>query len=201
MYKITKSNHIITDMHDPVWDKAQTAEVICENWKIEGCYKPPYTTAKLMYSELGLHVKMTTNEKNLRAVEAKQNGPICEDSCMEFFIRPNENDPRYINFEINPTAVPYISVRYDRYKYEFLPDKAEAFGIVSEVTPTLWTLFYTIPFEVIDRIFGSHTNKMYGNFYKCGDKTERMHYASYYPIHDERADFHLPETFGEFELE
>lgn len=199
MYKINKADHIVNDIHDPVWSSAQVAEIMTVNWD-QPKYLPK-TTAYLLYSDLGLHIKMVTDERPLRATETEQNGRICEDSCMEFFIRPNENDPRYINFEINPIGTMYLSVRYDRYDFEYLPETADFFGIVSEITPDTWTLMYTIPFDYIDSIFGTHTNRMLGNFYKCGEKTTHPHLLTYYPVKHPNPDFHIPSTFGDFILE
>lgn len=200
MYKIQKSDHIINSIHDPIWKEAERADIMTINWDIEGYTYLPKTVAYVMYSEKGLHVKMTTDEKPLRATETTHNGRICEDSCMEFFIRPNENDPRYINFEINPIGTMYVSIRYDRYDFEYLSESAEYFNLVSEITSDSWALMYTIPFDYIDRLYGAHTKNMLGNFYKCGGRTEHPHYASYFPVKLEEPDFHIPSTFGEFVL-
>ena len=44
---------------------------------------------------------METDEEEIVARCRTQNGNVCGDSCMELFIRPNENDERYINIEFN----------------------------------------------------------------------------------------------------
>ena len=44
--------------------------------------------AKLCWDETGIHVNLQTKEKNIRCQELQPLDPICEDSCLEFFIRP-----------------------------------------------------------------------------------------------------------------
>ena len=201
MYKVNKIDRPITGIHDEMWDRAEVADVMTVNWIKPGYDYLPTTTARMVYSDVGLHVKMTTDERPLRAYTSQQNGNVYEDSCMEFFISPQASDPRYINFEINPIGTMYISLRYDRYNFEFLHENSEFFGIVSEITPTSWTLCYTVPFSFLDGIFGGHSQTMRGNFYKCGDETGHPHLASYFPVKTEKSDFHVPSTFGEFVLE
>ena len=64
-----------------------------------------------------------------------------------------------------------------------------------------WVLQFCIPFEFVNEVFTNHTKTMYGNLYKCGDETQKMHYATYYPIDTQSPDYHRPEFFGEFVLD
>ena len=197
MYIIKKADHHITDIFDKAWESANVAEISRLNWsEYNRC---PNTTAKIMYSDYGIHVQMKTDENPITATRRVQNSDVCEDSCMEFFFRPNEADPRYINLEFNPFATMYFGVRTDRYNFEN-PDKdKDFFEAVSHVDEKYWILQYTVPFAYIDEVFGGHTKQMYGNIYKCGG--EKPHYATFYPVNTEKPDFHLPETFGSFVLE
>ena len=198
MYKVKKADHKITDMTDAAWGMAEVAEVSLDNWdeKINNITM----IARLLYSDYGIHVKLTTDEKELIAVQRKQNSPVCDDSCMEFFFRPNENDPHYINFEINPFGTMYMSVRTSRKDFYFPCEDKKYFGVVSEVGPEEWSVIFTVPFEFVDREIGGYTKIMYGNFQKCGGDITR-HHLTYYPIKTEKPDFHRPEYFGPFELE
>ena len=38
--------------------------------------------------------------------------------------------------------------------------------------------------------------KIVGNFYKCADGTDSMHFVSWSPIPTAKPDFHRPEFFG-----
>ncbi len=199
MYIIKKTDKKITDIFDKAWEEAAVAnlDIQCE----ERYTYMPKTSAKMLYSDYGLHVQMVTEEKPLLARFREQNNMVCKDSCMELFIRPNENDMRYLNFEFNPFGTMYFAIRTGRPDKVF-PDKDKSFfEVQSYVDDKKWTLQFVIPFAFIDEVYGGHTDKMYGNFFKCGDETEVMHYCSYYPVAPGDADFHRSEYFGEFALE
>lgn len=199
MYIIKKTSDKIVSIKDKAWENANVAEVNVRNW--EGYAKAPKTEAKLLYSDFGIHVQLMTDENPLRATVREQNGPVCKDSCMEFFVRPNENDPRYVNIEINPFGTMYLGLRTSRHDCVHPEYDKDYFEIQSYVDNEKWMLQFVIPFEIIKEIFGGHTKTMYGNLYKCGDETESPHYATYYPITSENPDYHRPECFGEFVLE
>lgn len=199
MYCIKKSADRIADICDPIWETAERAVIDTINW---GDYASmPRTEARLLYSDYALHVRMETDEKPLLARHTAQNSTVCCDSCMELFIRPNENDKRYINMEFNPFGTMYLGVREGR-EGVVHPDKTrDYFDVKSHVDDEKWVLQFSVPFEFIDEIFGTHTRKMYANLYKCGDETECEHYVSYAPIESAAPDFHRPESFVPFVLE
>lgn len=199
MYIIRKIKNNISCIDDKIWNIANVANIDKINWSEFGCI--PKTTAKLLYNDYGIYVQIETDEKPLLARYCKQNDKVCDDSCMEFFFRPNENDPRYLNFEFNPFGTMFFAVRTSRYD-PIYPDKDKKyFNVKSYVDDKGWVLQFCIPFELIGEIFSSHTKTMYGNLYKCGDETSKIHYATYYPITIKEPDYHRPEFFGEFVLE
>ena len=197
MYKVKKVDKKLTEINDNLWDIAEVAEVSLDNWG-QNEYTPKMT-ARILYSDYGLHVKMTTDEDNLVATYRNQNSDVCLDSCMEFFFRANENDPRYCNFEFNPFGTMYISTRTSRTVFSFPEVDKRFFEVQSEVGPEEWSVMFSVPFDFIDREHGGHTKRMLGNFYKCGGT--RRHFLTYYPVKHPVPDFHRPEYFGDFELE
>ena len=197
MYTIKEVETPVCDIFDKVWETAEVAKVEIINWA-EHTYKPDMT-ARILYSEYGLHIKLSTNEDPIVARKRRQNEQVCEDSCMEFFFRPNANDDRYFNFELNAFGTMYMSVRRSREDFYYPQEDKKYFKVVSDVGPDEWSVMFTVPFEFIDRELGGHTKKIYGNLYKCGG--DKKHYLTYYPVGTERPDFHRPEYFGEFELE
>ncbi len=180
------------------WEDAQVANISINNWK-QFCYCPK-TTGRLLYNDYGIYVRLETEEKPLLARKTEQNSPVCTDSCMEIFIRPNENDPRYMNFEFNPFGTMYLAVRTSRADPVYPAEDKNYFQVESRVDEKSWVLQFVIPFEFIHKIYGSHTNRMFANLYKCGEDTEKEHYLSYLPLHPEQVDFHRSEYFGEFIL-
>ena len=199
MYMIKKVDHRIHCMKDTAWEQANVADVTCINWEeFSWC---PKTQAKILYSDYGLHIQLQTDEKDLVATYRTQNSAVCDDSCMEFFFRPNENDKRYFNFEFNPFGTMYFGFRYDRYDYVNPEEDKQFFEVKSYVDENLWTVQFTVPFAYIENMVGGYTKNMFGNIYKCASGTDHEHYATYYPVKTEHPDYHLPETFGAFVLE
>ena len=199
MYTVKKASKVIECAFDKEWEKAEVARVETGNW--EGYSKVYNVTAQLLYSEKGLHVRMETDEKPLRITQTEQNAAVCEDSCMEFFFKGNKDSDKYFNFEFNAMGTMYLGFRTGRYDNEPPTEDAKYFGVQSTITPEKWVLFYTVPFEFIEKYYGSYTKEMLGNFYKCGDKTVKKHLQSYYPMKTEKPDFHRPEYFGSIVLE
>ena len=199
MYIIKKTQNRIECINDKAWESAEVAKIDTVNWA--GYGDCPNTTAKLLYNDYGIYVRFETDEKPLLARFSGQNDAVCRDSCMEFFVRFNENDPRYFNFEFNPFGTMYLALRTSRNDSEHPLEDKKYFNVKSYVDEEKWVLQFTIPFEFADKKLGGHTQKMYGNLYKCGDETENPHYASYYPVLTEAPDYHRPEYFGEFILE
>jgi len=199
MYTIKKASKKIECPYDSEWDKAEVIEIKVNNWS--HLTYVPNTTAKLMYSDYGIHVRMETDEDPIYATHTKQNGDICTDSCMELFIRPNENDPRYINFEFNPFGTMYLGLCTSRYDYTNPDYDKYYFEVKNDVNYKKWVLNYTIPFEFINSIFGSYTKTMYANMYKCGDGVNTTHRVTCFPVGTEKPDFHRPEYFQKIVLE
>ena len=199
MYIIKKTGNNINCINDVAWDSANVANIDKVNWQEYGCV--PKTTGKLLYNDYGIYVQLETDEKPLLARCCNQNDKVCCDSCMEFFFRPNENDPRYFNFEFNPFGTMYFAIRTSRFDPVY-PDKDKKyFNVKSYVDDKTWVLQFCIPFEFIDEVFDGHTKTIYGNLYKCRDETPNTHYATYYPITTEKPDYHRPDFFGGFVLE
>ncbi len=199
MYTIKKTDTKITDLFDAAWEKAECANVDTINWPAYD-YNPGMQ-ARLLYSDYGIHIKLTTQEQPLLARETKQNGNIYKDSCMEFFFSPKAEDKRYINFEINPFGTMYLAIRTGRTDPSFPTEDKRYFGIVSDVTDKEWSLCFTVPFAFIEKYFGGCDKVFRGNIYKCGDETVREHYVTYYPMPINPPDYHRSDCFGEFVLE
>ena len=160
-------------------------------------------TAQVCYDADALYLRLAAKEKDIRAEE---NGPLgmpCQDSCLEFFFSPMEEDPRYFNFEFNPVKCMFLglgSCRYDSVR--LLPSAAEElFNPCPVLTENGWEITYQIPYSFINLFFKGFAvapgKKMRGNFYKCGDFTAREHYFAWNPVNNPTPDFHRPEFFGE----
>ncbi len=173
---------------------------INEVW--ENYYPSPYhTEARVVHSRDGITVKFTTDEWPLRADRTTKNSMICEDSCLEFFITPNEEEEQFINFEINPFGVAHVGIGKDRHERTLLdfddyPLRRESF-IRAEKE---WSLLLFVPYSFLDAHFSSRGKTMKANFYKCGDFTVKKHFSVWNPIEVEIPDYHRPEFFGRLDL-
>lgn len=199
MYTIKRTDRKITSIWDKNWENAQLAEIKQCPWAGR---EPNFnTSARILYDDYGMYVRLETDEPNPVAQRTEQNSDVCEDSCMEFFISPNENDAHYINFEFNAYGTMYMSVRASRHEFFFPPMDRSYFEVQSYVDNKRWVLQFVIPFAFCEKYFGAYTKNMRGNLYKCGTKGDQKHNATYYRIDTPAPDYHLPEFFGPFVLE
>ena len=181
------------------WNQIDFAEVNFSPWQD---YASPYNTlAQVVYDGEGLYVHLQTDERKLRAVNTEKNSIVCEDSCMELFFSPDSNDTRYFNIEINPLGTMLVYVSNGRDNFEHIEFDEETFNVKSVITYDGWELYYKIPYSFIRKHFKNITDIMYGNFYKCGDKTYREHYGCWNPVEIEYPEFHCRQYFGKLIFE
>lgn len=157
--------------------------------------------AQICWDEEALYVRMVAVEPHIRA---KENGPlasVCRDSCLEFFFRPSERLD-YFNIEINPNKAIYLGFATGGHNLIRLISSSvkKQMNIRVFMTKKGWTLSYRVPFSFIQRFFpdfkAEEGGKIYGNCYKCGDKTVKEHYLAWNPIVNDDPAFHMPEQFG-----
>ena len=157
-------------------------------------------TAQVCYDADALYLRLAAKEKDIRAEE---NGPLgmpCQDSCLEFFFSPMEEDPRYFNFEFNPLKALYLGFGAERSTRvrQIVRDVDASFAPKPFFTEDGWGIEYRIPLSfmrVYDPDFEFY-GKKYGNFYKCGDLTEVPHYLAWSPLSSETPDYHRRQDFG-----
>jgi hypothetical protein len=140
----------------------------------------------------------------MRAHAVNDQEAVWEDSCVEFFMKSDEN---YRNFEFNSLGVCLSAVGPNRSSRTPLPaselDQILRFSsLTMESLPAEgekcdWELTVAIPLSLLAVKAGT---KFSGNFYKCGDLTSVPHFLSWAPISTPNPDFHRPEFFAEIEL-
>ena len=147
-----------------------------------------------------LLVVLRAKEEDIRAEHRTPPAPVHEDSCLEFFFRPAEED-RYLNFEINPNGCMHIGFGRERAGRELIlpPDARNLFGIRTGRTPEGWEAAYRIPADFLRTFYPGFTctGTLRANVYKCGDRTAHPHYLAWNPVNTAAPDFHRPECFGE----
>ena len=151
---------------------------------------------QICWDDEAFYLRQEAVEANIRREESGPLAPVCDDSCLEFFIRPTERMD-YFNIEINPNRAIYLGfgdclpnlIRLQ------VPNVQELFDIQVEMTDKGWVLTYKVPFSFIRRFFPDFAPAE-GNTYKCGDATVHPHYIAWSPIDRYESTFHSPEQFG-----
>ena len=95
-------------------DLSRAEKALISNSKWTEGYAPE-AYAQLIYIEgRGCVLKMTAMEENPKAEYTKYNDPVYKDSCLEFFVRFNSENPKYMNFEMNSNGAFLAAIRTDR---------------------------------------------------------------------------------------
>lgn len=174
------------------------------NWPDEYPYHP-LTVASLAHDDEAIYIDFFVRCNYLRAVNYKNNGPVHQDSCVEFFVAPHGRTP-YYNFEFNCIGTIHAACRTDRHNGHALTDEqldsvrryASAGSRPFEELEGLftWNLCAAIPLSLIGLEWKGEPIEIMGNFYKCADLTSFPHFLSWAPIDTPNPDFHRPEFFA-----
>lgn len=218
VYKVDKLIQSINI--DANWNKSQWQNIEAINIKNFMGELPsfcPSVQAKMIYNNENIFIIFRVSDRYVRCITKDINGPVWEDSAVEFFFAPDTSLPlRYFNLEINCGGTPLMH-------YNLLPRKEfkkisiediEKIEIAHslptivdpEITePVTWTIEYRIPIEVI-RKYSNVTQPKPGiiwraNFYKIADKTSHPHYLTWSKVDNDKPDFHLPQFFGILKFE
>lgn len=174
----------------------------------------PLTEAKLAYDDRGLQLFFRVQDRFVRAVNTRLHGPVCKDSCVEFFFEP-EGRPGYFNLEINCAGTPLMFfVRYPttaggaRQVTPLSPSQMEQVSIRASLPkfipieirkPLTWWVQATIPFAVLADFLGPlgelEGRTWRANFYKIASHTSQPHWGCWSPI-KKVLSFHQPRYFA-----
>jgi hypothetical protein len=175
------------------------------NW--EGYDYRPDVALSAAYGKHEIYLKYYITENYFKAEKTGTNEMVCEDSCVEFFVSPDD-DGIYYNLEFNAIGTCLLGSGHGR-----SDSKRASPDIISKIRRTTsagtepfsekkgrfsWTITIAIPFEV----FFHHSVKdlkgktFRANFYKCGDNLSVPHYVTWNRIGTKEPDYHRPEYFG-----
>lgn len=185
----------------PNWDNVPHIDVNTYSWNCE--YRPKVLARVIILSNKGFMVRMDCYESNPKAMYTQINSTVHKDSCMEAFInfKPNLENSGYINFETNIKAALHSAYGTSRNNRKFLTDMGINPPVVFNTKDVdKWSCEYLIPFDLIKKVYGDCIYKkgdiLKANFYKCGDETDKPHFASWTKIETDTPDYHRPEFFG-----
>jgi len=201
----------------PGWAHAEVA--VLGSARPESSDHRPRTEVKVLYDSAGLYAIFRVQDRYVRSVNTEYNSSVCQDSCVELFVKPR-TDKGYFNFETNcggailcsyiedATRIPGGFKRFTRLSaaaldqvriHSSLPKTVEP----EVTTPTTWTNALFIPLKVLAQYLGPLPEPKgevwSGNFYKCGDKTSHPHWLSWAPVAE--LNFHRPQDFQALRFE
>ncbi len=172
----------------------------------------PVVHTKMMYDDENLYVIFRVEDQFVRCVTNMPNGPVWEDSCVEFFFSPDIYLPeKYFNLEINCGGTPLMH-------YNIVPRKEIIEVSVEDLSkieiahsmpemvdpeikePVIWIVEYKIPVSILKK-YSAVTNpgpevEWKANFYKCAEKNSNPHFITWSVVKNDKPDFHLPQFFG-----
>lgn len=175
-------------------------------WK-EYAYMP-HVSFSIAYSNDHIFLKYFVKEKEIRAHANQLQGPVWEDSCVEFFVSFDGDEKAYYNFEFNCLGNFLAAFGPSKAERKFL-DKEVMKRIVTQATIVhheddniQWELTAAIPVSsfVHSSIGSLQSTGCNANFYKCGDLLSDPHFVAWSNIESASPNFHLPEYFGSVEF-
>lgn len=200
-YTIKKTPVTGLNIDSPEWGLAEAGKIDKINWG-EPTYCPD-TEFRVLKGEDGLYVRFETDEEEIIAECKNLNDKVFQESCVEFFFRPDPEDPRYFNFEVNAIGTPLIGLgtgRSPQRECLDIPD-ISIFKFESQKKDKGFILKFFIPFDFIKLYFDNIGEYFLGNFQKCKELGNTPHYVTYYPITTEKPDFHAPQCFQKIMIE
>jgi hypothetical protein len=167
----------------------------------------PEVSFKMACSDKAVAVLFEVKEDHVRAEAMENNGPVWQDSCVEFFIMDPDGQ-HYTNFEMNCAGTMLAARRTSR--HDPVPFTSDKFTNIRRITSLphepidskgaeqSWWAIEVIPFEAFG--YTEKPESLRANLYKCGDKCDQPHFLSWSPIGLPSPDFHCPAFFGTIEL-
>jgi len=193
------------------WDRVPSLTL--SHWMGELPAHRPDTYAKLLYDETFLYVIFRVEDTYVRCAVTDYQGPVCTDSCAEFFFTPGTNlEDGYFNLETNcgGTILFMHQLARDMHCFAMAAELGRALAVAHSMPrlvdpeiakPTTWCVEYRIPYAALAP-YAPVTRPAPGvlwraNFYKCGDSTSHPHWLTWAKVDWPKPDFHRKEFFGE----
>jgi len=214
----------IRRVHDPVplventtrtvWDRADRVSIDRFLWTSPE--RQPRTTVRMLYNDETLYLHYTVVDRHSYARTTTLNGPVWEDSCVEFFANPRPADrAEYVNFEANCVGTFHLGYGTSRTNRVLVdPELADDVQIQGSMdVPTKragstdegWWLAVGLPFDMLSAFTGvtinpSRGTRWRGNFYRLR-KQPNPFYGAWSPVNAPEPDFHRPTDFGELRFQ
>jgi hypothetical protein len=203
------------DWNSSYWKFAETINVSFFHPRSESTH--PQTWCRVLYDTRFLYWSFVVNDRWVKAEFLAYQDPVCNDSCVEFFVQPVRGKG-YFNFEVNCIGTMQLFYIEDPTRTEtgFVKSTPVPVGDVAGIhiwssiqdrpylpenqKPVRWRIDAAVPFSLFGHYVPGFTTpspgtEWRGNFFKCADASSHPHWASWAPLGDE-LNFHVPQYFG-----
>jgi hypothetical protein len=213
VYQVDKLNgplKIDTIWSKPQWKNIKAACVTNYMGEVPGFQ--PVVQAKMMYDRDNLYVIFHVEDRFIRCITKDFNGPVWEDSCVEFFFAPDIKYPeRYFNLEINCGGTPLMHYNTIAGKETRIIDPAEIAKIeIAHTMPQIvdpeikdlssWSVEYRIPVKMLEKYadvtYPGPGVEWRANFYKIAENNSNPHFMTWSVVINDKPNFHIPQYFG-----
>ena len=219
--QITPEVYEVMETEQPIkpdanWDKKQwenVKPVTITNYMGDVPDFKPKVQAKMVYDKDNLYVIFRVEDKYVKSLTDRNNGPVYRDSAVEFFFAPDvENSNLYFNIEANcgGKVLFHHNNPTDRSKNIRLTDEDIALIEIAHSMPAIvdpeitdevtWTLEYKVPLALLKKhspvTMPAKGVEWRANFYKIAEITSNPHYITWSKIDSPRPNFHVPVNFG-----
>jgi len=205
------------DWDGALWSHAETGAI--SHYLLNSSDHHPLVQFRMLYDAAWVYVLFRVEDRFVRCVQTEFNGPVCRDSCTEFFVEPRAGKG-YFNFEVNcgGTMLCYYIEDATRTPTGFVKSVALTpeegaqvriyHSVPSVIEPeiaeaTTWFNEIHIPLAMLEGHvgpLGDPAGQVWrANLYKCGDDTSHPHWGTWAPIEGE--SFHVPQYFAELRFE
>jgi hypothetical protein len=208
--KLTRPFKIDADWSKPQWKNIKPADVAFCMGEVPGFQ--PFVQVKMMYDSNNLYIIFNVKDCFIRCVTKDTNGPVWEDSCVEFFFAPDNNfSERYFNLEVNcgGTALMHYNIIPRKEARIIERDELAEVEIAHTLPlvidpeikdPVTWSVEFRIPVRILEKYskisYPQPGVEWRGNFYKIAMNNSNPHYITWNPVINSKPDFHLPQYFG-----
>jgi len=220
MAQNTNKRHIVSRIEGPKqidanWENSTWSDIdaiVLENYMGEKPEHFPRVEAKVAYDSERIYIIWKVDDQYIRAVAKEHQGPVFQDSCVEFFFIPdNLGGTEYFNLEMNCGGTMLFHHQDFKKKgsINITKDDINQMNVAHSMPrlvkkeiqeATTWYLEYSIPFSILANYYQLQAPKSgsvwKANFYKCADKTSHPHWLTWSEVDHPTPRFHLPEFFG-----
>ncbi|RKD86293.1 carbohydrate-binding family 9-like protein [Halopiger aswanensis] len=206
--RVDESVPLTGEVKDTPWEAAVPIQINEFPWNVPDAKRS--TVVRSLYDEDALYLQYHADDAIIRADTDELNGPVWEDSCVEFFATLDpQRRPHYINVEVNCIGAFRLGFGPDRQNRELITaNQAESIRVESSIdeqpaanaADDHWWVAIALPFETLATVTGvsispSEGTVWQGNFHRLGPR-DTSFFATWNPVNAPKPDFHQPSEFG-----